>query len=84
MDSRDKEYFSDQLRKCGENITEARTGKEMRETLTEGFILLSDAVMEDEIPVRRLMRSCYLKGAFIGSVITQAIIIFGLIVSMQV
>lgn len=82
MDIGRRNYLSDKLRKCAGSITEAYTGKELREILTEGFILLSDAVMEDEIPVRRLMQSCYLKGAVIGSVITQVVIIIALIAGM--
>ena len=84
MDTWDRKYFSDQLRRCAGNITVADSGREIRKALTEGFILLSDAVREEEIPVIRLVRSCYLKGAFIGSVITQVIIIIGLIASTQV
>lgn len=75
MDIGSRNYLSDKLRQCAGSIAEARTGKEMRETLIEGFIMLSDAIREDEIPVRQLMRSCYLKGAFIGAVAIQAVII---------
>lgn len=82
MDIGSSKYFSDKLRNCAGSITEVRTGKEMREILTEGFILMADAVMEDEITVRRLIRSCYLKGAFIGSVITQVVIIIASIAGM--
>lgn len=84
MDSWNRKYFSDELRECAASLASAHTGKELRQAIAEGFILIADAVREDEIPVKRLMRSCYLRGAFIGAVLAQAIIIIGLIAGMQV
>ena len=83
MNTWDRNYFSNKLRKCAGDIAEARSGREIREILTEGFILLSDAVREEEIPTRSLLKSSYLKGAFVGSVLTEVIIIIWLIVNMQ-
>lgn len=75
IDIQHKQLFSDRLRECAGEITTARTGRQIRETLSEAFILLSDAIREDEIPVQKLMMRCYLKGFFVGAVIIQAIII---------
>lgn len=68
-----RKLIADSIRKNAGKIEAARRGEDLRAAICESLNGVAALLDAEEIPIRKLVAKCYLKGIFIGAVIMQAI-----------
>lgn len=76
-----KNKIAKELRENAGIIASEKSGQKIRNALCNSLIDLATLIEDEEIPLKRSMYSCYLKGAFMGTVILQIVIVILLAVN---